>query len=168
MIFKYFFIIIIFFLLVLLQNSFLQYFIFLGNIPEFVFILFFILVFTQNKERPYFIFFISFVAGFFLDIFSKNIFGVNILSLLIINFFIFKILQILREPKERHSFNYFIFLFIISFIINKIISSLFFYFSEGLMLLNWYLLLEVFYNLIFSIFLFLIYKFLCLKKGNIV
>ncbi len=85
-------IIIFFYILALLQTSFLVHFSVLGIIPNLILIsVIFINFFEDIKENNGIL--SAFIGGFFLDIFSENIFGFQILVLIIISCFIKLILK---------------------------------------------------------------------------
>jgi hypothetical protein len=110
--------------------------------------------------------FLAAVSGFFLTIFSKSFFGVEIIVLILISIFVKKIQSSLIEKDEKHPFVYFAPLFIISFIIFELFLQLSFYINNHLWPsnLNWLFLFEIFYNLIFATIAFYISKKFLIKK----
>lgn len=80
-------IIIFLYFLTVLQTSFLVHFSILGIIPNFVLIAVVIINICEN-EKNYFGLFAAALGGLFLDIFSSQLMGFNILILLAIAVFI--------------------------------------------------------------------------------
>lgn len=164
---KYFFITILFLFLALSQASFLPFFNIFGGQLNVIFILFFIIIFFAKKNTLSFgNIFLSVVAGFFTDVYSTSLFGSYIVSFLIIAFFIKKSLQNLKETADKYPFNYFILLFLVTFIFNELFVDLIFYLSYNLYPTNlgWIFLIEIVYNLIFATVVFYVYKKIFNKK----
>src|SRR3989344_5017254 len=95
--FNYPIIVLFFYILSLLQISFLPHFSILGITPNLVFILFFILIFFGKPDEYHQGIFFAFIAGFILDAFSPFYFGLSILSLLAIYFFMKLAIYFLKE-----------------------------------------------------------------------
>ncbi|MBZ1348279.1 MAG: rod shape-determining protein MreD [Candidatus Nealsonbacteria bacterium] len=70
-----------FYFLTLFQNSFLVHFNIFNLIPNFVLISVVVIV-IKEKAKDNLGFFSAFIAGFFLDVFSQNFIGWNILILI--------------------------------------------------------------------------------------
>jgi rod shape-determining protein MreD len=132
----------------------------MGVTPNLILILFFLLVFFEKPDIYYTGIFAAIAAGLFLDILSVSYFGISIISLLFVTFFIKKFLYLLKEKKDRYPIIYFIPLFIISLIIYNLFLavSMYFFGSNPMFNLSWYFLVEIVYNLIFAILGFYIYK----------
>ncbi len=87
MIKKLFIITVLFYFLALLQTSFLIHFDIKGIVPNFIlFSVILVNFFEPQKEKTGI--FAAFIGGFFLDIWSVNIFGMEILILLTVAIFI--------------------------------------------------------------------------------
>ena len=153
-------IILFFYFLTLLQSSFLNHFSILGIIPNLVLILLCLVGFFE-KPHKYLGVFSALAAGFFLDVFSKSFFGISILSMVIVYFFIKELINILRDTVQKYSIFYFIPIFIISVILYDFLFALFSYFSIHSILLTfagYALLVKIFYNLVFATIGFCLFK----------
>lgn len=95
MIKKFLFTFLLFYFLVVFQTSFLVSFSIKGQVPNFVLIALFLITFL-GKEMSSFFPIESFLAGFFLDLFSSKTFGLSIVILVVITFLLKKILKGLR------------------------------------------------------------------------
>lgn len=138
------------------QTSFLAHFDIMGATLNIVFILFFLVVFFEDSQKYIQGIFSAITAGFFLDIISSSYFGGAIVLLLIITFIMKHLLSLLKKTKDKHPVVYFVPLFILSlFIFNLplIISHL-----------GWVFLIEIFYNLVFALFGFYLFKTLKLYE----
>ncbi len=134
----------------ILKNSFLVNFNILGVTPNFVLIFCFLLIFFEKPGKYYLGLFASVVAGFFLDVFSHNYFGISIFLLLILMFLVKKFLQLLWERHNKYSILYFIPLFTTYFIAYNAFVN----FS-----LSWTFIIAIIYNLVFALAGF----YICLK-----
>lgn len=92
---KAFFFIILFLVLTLLQTSFLN---FTKISPNFVLVAFLAVLFFQKKNISWGLFMVV-LAGSLLDIFSSSLFGVNIISLLLIYFIFILILKFIFDAN---------------------------------------------------------------------
>lgn len=150
-----------------LQSSFFTHFVFFGAVLNLVFILFFILVFFNGRRKfGYSELILSFFAGFLLDIFSETRFGVSIVLLILISFFIKKTRENLNEQDDPFPLSYFIALFLTSFLLFKVLISVYLHFFDPIHLrfsVDFKLLAEIIYNLAFATVGFFIYKKF---KGN--
>lgn len=142
-------IILLFYFFAVLQNSFLAHFNIFGAVPNVLFIFFFLLIFFEGQKSYYQIISWSVVAGFFLDIFSPSYFGVSIIVLLLIGILTKKIINFLKEKKDKYPVVYFIPLFLGFFMSYEIILRLSF---------NWIIYVEIIYNLTLAFLGFYIYK----------
>jgi len=153
-------IILFFYFLVLFQNSFLNHFSIEGVVPNFVLILLCLLVFFENPHK-YFGIIPAVFAGFFLDIFSKSFFGVSVLTMVVIYFLIKELIHILRDTGQKHSFFYFIPIFILSLIFYDFFLILFSYLIDRSVLFSfsgYVLVVKGVYNLLFAIIGFFLFK----------
>ncbi len=161
---KFLFFIIFFYFLGVVQNSFFAHFNILGITPNFILIFFFLFTFFAASKNAIFSWqdlFLSITAGLFLDMFSYDYFGVHIILLLIISFFVKKSFSLLREGQERQPIAYFVPLFILSLIFYSLFLSLSSYFFEGLHFsfnFNWAYFVGIIYNLAFAVLFFYIFK----------
>lgn len=155
-----------FYFLVLIQGGFLIHFNILGKIPNLVLIFLFIFLFLE-EPRSNFGFFSALLAGFFLDLYSGNFFGQNILILLILSYllkrslFLVKNLNFIWLSLLLTSFLIFYNLsltFILTFEKMADISQFQQIFKAGFFI-------EILYNLILGITLFYFLSFL--KKVNL-
>jgi len=163
---KYPIIILIFYFLFLFQASFLAHFSVLGIVPNFVFILFFLALFfstadsiSEPKTIPKIFrenIFFAVSAGFFLDLFYFSFFGPAIISLVIVAVSVKKIFGSLREQKDKYPLNYFLILFLGSFLFYGIVSGL----SAHSISISWIFGFGIIYNLLFALLGFSIYKYL--------
>ncbi|MEK7665253.1 MAG: hypothetical protein AAB361_03955 [Patescibacteria group bacterium] len=119
---------ILFYFLALIQNSFFVHFNIFGAVPNFIFILFFILIFFSFSEKSYSRknLFYSFVAGFFLDVFFGFYFGSSFALLLAISFIAKKILNSLKQKKDKYPFIHFAPLFLASLVSYEAVLAVFF------------------------------------------
>ena len=86
----------IFYFLCLVQTSFLIHFgIFNKGLNLVLIALFLFIFFSPAKQMPW----ESFLAGFFLDLFSKNIFGVSMIILFLLGILIKKILSHIKTTN---------------------------------------------------------------------
>lgn len=171
---KYPILILAFYFLALFQASFFAHFSVLGIVPNFVFIFFFLIVFlsvadsiSAPKLGPKIFWknlFYAILAGFFLDLFYFPFFGASIISLVIISVSAQKIFSSLREQKDKYPLNYFLILFLGSFLFYEIASALSVYFiSNGKFFLinfGWVFVFKIMYNLLVAFVGFYICKYL--------
>jgi len=169
--FKIIFFTIFFFILAIIQARFLTYFSIWGSNLNLVFISFFVYIFFNNKRSSvqYIVnqnIYFALLIGFLLDCFSALPFGVNVISYLIIGFFIKKMQYNLAEKSDNLPISYFVLLFIITFIFNELFLALSFYIFNDIYFvnLNWFLLISFLYNLIIACFIFYVFKKLQIKK----
>ncbi len=161
---KYLFLIIFFYFLGAAQNSFFGHFNILGATPNFILIFFFIFTFfsaTKDTVLNWEDLFLGITAGLFLDIFSNNYLGVNIILLLILSFFVKKSLSLLKERQEHQLIMYFIPIFVLSLGFYNLFLNLSFYFLEGLRFsfnFSWADFAYTIYNLALAILFFYIIK----------
>ena len=165
--------IIVFYFLAILQNSFFVHLNFFGAFPNFVFIFFILLVFFSTKGSSIFggeIIFCAIIAGLLLDIFYEIYFGVSVVILIIIGFFVKKIQLLLQERGDKYPFIYFLFLFLFSFVIYQIAFILYLGFINPLHLkinISLKQLFDIFYNIIFATIGFRIFrKFVNISDDN--
>jgi len=164
---KFLAIALIFYALALLQNSFLSHFSLLGSIPNLVFIFFFLLVFFNKTGSIYEMIFWAVLAGFFLDVFSYSYIGPNIILFLVVGYLSKETQLMLKNRNDKFPPGYFISLFLIFLVGYKIFISLFLYCSgtaTSLEILSTNLLAGLFYNLIFAMAGFGIFRFIYAKK----
>ncbi len=165
---------VLFYFLALAQNSFFVQFNILGAVPNFIFILFFILVFFSPSEKLYSweILFYSFIAGFFTDIFSYSYFGSSFVIFLTTSLLIKKIFNSLRQKRGKYPIDYFVLIFIITFVVYEILSAAYYYFFSpvGIKTISWdlafFILIKMACGLIFAVIGFLIYKSLVIRSKN--
>lgn len=154
-------IIFLFYLLAVLQSSFFVRFNIMGAVPNLVFILFFIIIFFKKNSSYYEIMFWSIAAGFLLDVFSYSYFGVSIMLLLITGILLKKVMQSLKEKKDKYPIAYFAPLFLVFYVFYDVFSGLFLFLfdpSHIIFSFTWPLLLSILYNLTVAIFSFYVYK----------
>jgi len=162
------FLIIIFYFLALIQSSFLIHFSLSGITPNLILISVCLLSFFSTGAREVNKItgvFPAIAGGFFLDAFSGSFFGLSIAILLIISFFIRKVLGILKEPINPYPAAYFIFLFIFCLIFYDLSLKLSFTFFQSIPLqfsLTSFLTI-IGYNLGVAVILFYSFKWLSLK-----
>jgi rod shape-determining protein MreD len=146
---KYLILIILFYLLAVLQSSFFVHFNLFGAIPNLVLLLFFLATFFSERSNYYETAFYATTAGFFLDIFSPSTFGVSIILLLLLGFFIKKAQDLLKEKNgDCFPIIYFLPLFFITLTVYTFITA-------GL---NLVFIAQVIYNLLLATLSFLVYK----------
>ncbi len=148
-------------LLGILQTSFLVHFNIIGAMLNLIFILYFVVVFFEGPQKYIQGIFSAIVAGFFLEALSSFYFGVSFVFLLIIVFILKHILYLLKKKRDEYPIIYFAPLFTLSFIIYNLFLTIAIYFFNSphiMPVLNWIFLIEIVYNLIFSLFGFYIYK----------
>ena len=165
--FKYPIIIVLFLFLSILQNSFLQYFR-IGIGLDLVFIMFFILIFFEEKGSYDIGFWSSIIAGFFLDIFSLNYFGLSIIVLLVIYSLEKLSVYLIRQRDYKFSILSFTYLFLASFLL-YIILSYFIYpllGSRSEFSFNFGNLFGIIYNLVFAYIGFYAYRKFILSEKN--
>lgn len=127
MLIKYLISIVAFYFLAVFQNSFFASFSQFGVTPNLVVVLFFILIFFEKGDKKYPIAFYAASAGFFLDIFSSEYFGISAVLLFIEGMAIKKIHFLLSEKNNKYSFAYFISLFFIFLIFYEVFWEVYFY-----------------------------------------
>lgn len=140
----------------ILQNSFLAHFNIIGATVNLVFILFILAVFFSASGKPGLSWedlFYCATAGFFLDVSPRSFFGMSVIFLLIIAFFVKYGLSQLKITKDKYPIAYFAPLFLISFIVYNLFLAV----SAGFNL-NWAFLIGIVYNFVFALFGFYIYK----------
>lgn len=161
---KYPILFLIFYFLALFQASFFAHFSIFGIVPNFVFIFFFLIVFlsvadsiSAPKLGPKIFWdnlFCAILAGFFLDLFYFPFFGASIILLVIISVLTPRIFSSLREGKDKYPLNYFLILFIGSFLFYEIASAFSTYFisvgSIFMINLSWIFVFKIIYNLLFA------------------
>lgn len=153
-------IILFFYFFILLQSSFLTHFSIQEVVPNLVLILLCLLVFFENPHK-YLGIFPAIFAGFFLDIFAKSFFGVSILSMIIIYFLIKELVRILRDTIQQHSIFYFVPIFISCLILYDFFLVLFSYLIDHSISLSfdgYIILIKIFYNLVFAVIGFYLFK----------
>jgi len=154
----------LFYLLAVLQSSFFLHFNIMGIAPNFVLIFFFIIVFFSARGGPVLDWenlLYSVTAGFFLDVYSYSYFGISIVLLLAISILAKKIMQSLREKKDKYPIAYFAPLFLIFYVFYDVFSGLFVFFFDPAHIIfsfTWPLLIRILYNLTAAIFVFYICK----------
>ena len=154
--------IILFYLFAVLQNSFFVHFNLFGAVPNLVFIFFFLITFFDKSKKYYRAIFYAVVAGLFLDLFSYSYFGVSVIILLLVGFFLKKVQSSLQEKKDnKFPFIYFLPLFIFSFAGYDLLFNLFVgNFSK-------IIIAEIVYNLFAACIAFYIYRiFFAKNNGN--
>jgi len=161
--FKYLFTVAFFWFLALAQSSFLAHYNIKGSVPNLIFIFFIILIFLsyfKSSDFNWQDFFYSITAGIFLDVYYFSYFGMSVVFLLIIGFSTKKLMNLLREKRERYSTVYFFMVFLISFTAYKIFASLGYYFLNSFRGAgaSWLFLVELSYNATFALFGFWAYK----------
>lgn len=156
-----------FYLLALIQGSFLIHFSFQGFFPNIILISTLLLSFLENSQNN-----ISkirgFLAGFFLDLSSSLPLGTATFNLGILNLIIKKILQNFQKNSSLLFFLLFIFAtFSYELLIN---FSLFFLRTSPKSFISFFknffsplLLIQISYNLLFGILIFLLFKLFILK-----
>ena len=93
---KFLILFLIFYFLVLLQNSFFIHFgIFNKGLNLVLIALFLVIFFSPSEQMPW----ECFLAGFFLDLFSKNLFGVSMLILFLLGILIKQILNNIKKTN---------------------------------------------------------------------
>jgi len=140
---------ILFFLFALLQKSFLAIFSIFGAVPNLTFIVFFLIIFSDKKQKNYQIVLWSFVAGFFLDIFLHSHVGPEIIALAVIGFLLKIARVLLRNDKDEGGVWRFATLFIIIWLIYKILIMIYLRFIDPLqtpIIFNLQFIVEIFYN----------------------
>ena len=150
------FLIIIFYFLALIQSSFLIHFSLSGITPNLILISVCLLSFFSTGAREVNKItgvFPAIAGGFFLDAFSGSFFGLSIAILLIISFFIRKVLGILKEPINPYPAAYFIFLFIFCLIFYDLSLKLSFTFFQSIpfQFSLWTVLIKIVYSLVFAL-----------------
>jgi rod shape-determining protein MreD len=166
MIKKLLFTFLLFYILVVFQTSFLISFSIKEQIPNLVLIALFLIIFL-GKEMSSSFPIESFLAGFFLDLFSSKTFGLSIVILVAITFLLKKILRELRVDN----FISFAFLFLIFLIDYEIlIGVLDFLILKEQMPFNFWLtyvnpaLIRISYTFIFGLIIFACLKYLRVLK----
>lgn len=152
----------LFFMFASLQTSFFLHFNIWGVSPNLIFILFFILIFFEDLDKYYISILWAVVAGFFLDILSYSYFGISIFLLMAIVFLCKKVLRSLSKRENRYPILYFLPLFSIFYLFYEVLSgSIFYLFDSSNILFNfsWVLIIQIFYNLIFAMIGFFMYRF---------
>lgn len=159
---KYLITIILFYLFAVLQNSFFAHFSLFGATPNLVFTLFFLLVFFEEKNNLIVVIFYAITAGLFLDFFSATYFGVSIILLLLIGFFVKKAQAMLQEKKDnKFPFAYFLPLFVASLLAYDLVFYIFlsrFAMGQVFLIFNRGVIAEIIYNLFFACIAFWVYK----------
>jgi len=93
---KFLILFLIFYFLALIQTSFLVHFgIFNKGLNLVLIVLFLFIFFSPVKQIPW----ESFLAGFFLDLFSKNIFGASMIILFLLGILIKQILSNIKKTN---------------------------------------------------------------------
>lgn len=156
-------IILLFFIFAILQNSFFIHFSFFGSYLNLIFILFFTLIFSHNSQKSSFlgIFLLSIFAGFILDIYSHTYIGPSIILLIIIGLFVKKIQSMLKNREDDCPFEYFLPLFVISFLFYTILIDVYLQFTginKIILNLNWITLISLVYNSVVASIFFCLYK----------
>ncbi len=143
----------LFYVFALLQNSFLNHFAFFGATPNLVFILFFLLIFFVPRGRnfldDYQLVLWAVIAGFFLDVFFYSYMGLSIVLLLVIGISVKKTQSLLKNRENKFPFVYFLPLFVVFFLIYKILFTMSF---------DLRIIAEVIYNMIFATIGFFIFR----------
>jgi len=155
------FIIILFYLFILLQNSFFVHYSLFGATPNLVFILFFLLAFFVKKDRNYQIIYLSAIAGILLDISSYAYLGVSIVVLMAIGFMLKKTQSSLKNMADSYPFAHFLPLFIVFFIVYRVLAMAYLQFidpSHILMSFNLSFIAGIAYNTVFAVIGFWIFK----------
>lgn len=148
---KYLAIFFLFLFFALLQNNFLAHFGFLKSLPNLVLIFFFVLAYFAPDKNFWQVAFYALSAGFFLDIFSYSYIGPSMLVLLAFGFLAKKIQQSLRSAQNSRPMLYFIPLFVIFFSAYEAV----FYWRN---VFSTYFLISIVINTIVSAAFFAIYK----------
>lgn len=104
--------------------------------------------------------FFTVLAGFFLDVFNNSFLGSSIILLAIIYFVVAKLLSNLKSSSEEYPLAYFIPIFTISLIIYQIFLVLLLYFQSKMQVFSfsWFFIIDLIYNLIFSLIGYYIFK----------
>lgn len=140
-------------ILALLQNTFF------AGMVNLVLVLVCLLAFFEEPKRYNYIYLVVF-AGVLSDVFSGSFFGVSVVSLLIVYFFLKEIIRFFLNIPKKHFVVYFIVSFISSAVVYEISfrtlslvfnQSSFFYCIRCL-------ILGLLYNLLFALLGFLIFK----------
>lgn len=139
---KYLVITLLFYLFGVLQNSFLVHFSIFGVVPNFILITYFLLIFFEEPHKYPLGIFGAFTAGFFLDIFSHNFFGISIIFLLVLMLLTKKALQLLWEKNGEFSVFYFLPLFAVYLLVYKFFTD----FN-----ISWTFIVELAYCLAFAV-----------------
>lgn len=166
---KYLIIICVFYVSAVLQKSFFTHFNPNGAFLNLVFCFFILLIFFDKNKNFYRISFYSLLAGFFLDIYSSLPIGFSVLVLLATGLLIKKTQFELIEKDEAHPFFYFILMFLFSFIFYTFCLDVFLYFFSGRHIftnISLKFAIELLYNLLFALIIFILYKNFFLTKEN--
>jgi len=160
--------IILFYFLAIIQNSFFVHFNFWGIFPNFILIFFVLLVFFSDKSGE--IIFYAVTAGLFLDIFHETYFGISIIILIAIGFFVKKIQLLLQETEDKYPLGHYLFLFLFSFIAYQITLILYLRFIDPIHLrmeIGLKHLFDALYNIFFASASFYIFrKFANISNDN--
>lgn len=141
--------------LALVQNSFLAHLDFRGVNANLILILVCLLAFFEDKHS-YSGIVAAIVGGMFLDILSGFIIGISSFSFLIIYFLTKEILSQLADVFKKYSFLYFLFVIIVSVVINEFLLDVFYKNYPGFV--NLLLLVKILYNAILAAFAFWMVK----------
>lgn len=165
----FFILVLLFCFLFLIQTSFLTHFTFLGVSPNLVLILVCLLAFfslTKKESNKYVGIYLTVIAGFLLDIFSKSFFGTSIAALLVIYFLIKYLKKLLKDIPQRYSIIYFAIFLIFSLLIydffigfSSFLTNRFFLYPSISAFL-----VKIIYNLIFGVIGFYIFKITVMLK----
>ena len=161
----------VFYFLILLQTSFLVYFRIDGQVPNLVLVFLFLIIFftasTRDEAKQPFLenFWALVFAGFFIDLYSDYPIGVSITFLFLAALLTEKILMNLKEPN------------IFVFLILCLIFQCFYYFcfcvldyflrESAFFLFDRFFLVQIIYNLFFSLFGFYLFRIFKKRKSFI-
>lgn len=145
-----------FYFLALVQTSFLVHFDIVGTIPNLI-LIFLVLALFFEKSSDKSGYWVAALAGFYLDVFSGLQLGVSIFVLILLTYFVKRIVRTLREENVLYFVPILIlaviFYGVFSVLLNSLLSL-----SLPCFSISWLKLLEIAYNLLIGVIAFYLIK----------